>query len=150
MIASIFIIVVSAVLFAYWFRYTCLLILSAQSSRSYSSEVAAANRLSFIETRTQLMQDEVAGQLDGLQLALARDYRLLSYLLQHAVTYSVNGRPIEERILVIDYHLMNIWFHLTRGFSRPLARKALLEMAHIVNHLANAMGERVAAVASRS
>lgn len=149
MIASIFIIVVSAVLFVYWFRYTCLLILSAQSSRSYARQVAAANQLSFIETRTQLMQEETASPLDTLRRSLDRDYRLLSYLLQHAATYNVNGRPIEERILVLDYHLMNLWFYLTRGISRPMARRALLEMSSIVNHLANVMGERVA-VASRS
>jgi hypothetical protein len=146
--ASIFILTVSAVLFAYWFRYTCLLILSAQNSRSYARQVAAANKLSFLDVRTQLLQDEATSALDGLRRALDRDYRLLAYLLDHAATYNLNGRSIEERVLILDYYLMKGWYMLTRGVSRSLARKALLEMAAIVNHLANTMGERVA-VSSR-
>jgi hypothetical protein len=70
-------------------------------------------------------------------------------LLDHAATYNFNGRSLEERVLVLDYYLMKGWYLLARGFSRPLARKALLEMASIVNHLANTMGERVA-VSSRA
>jgi len=136
--------VVSAVLFAYWFRYTCLLILSAQSSRSYARQVAAANKLNFLQVRTQLMEEETSTSLDPLHTALDRDYRLLAYLLEHAATCNVNGRSVEERILVLDYYLMKVWYRLTCGISVPLARKALLEMASIVNHLANTMGERVA------
>jgi len=136
-------------LFAYWFRYTCLLILSAQSSRSYASQVAAANKLSFIEVRSKLLQDEAGNALDGLHRALDRDYRLLAYLLDHAATYNLNGRSIEDRLLVLDYYLMKFWYRLTCGVSRPLARKALIEMSSIVNHLANTMGERVA-VSSRA
>ena len=80
---------------------------------------------------------------------LDRDYRLLAYLLEHAATYNVNGRSVEERLLVVDYQLMKIWYRMTHSVSKPLARKALLEMASIVNHFANTMGERVA-VASRA
>ena len=136
-------------LFAYWFRYTCLLILSAQSSRSYARQVAAANKLSFLEIRTQLMQEELGSPLEALHRSLDRDYRLLAYLLEHAATCNISGRSIEERILVLDYYLMKVWYRLTCGVSSALARKALLEMASIVNHLANTMGERVA-VGSRA
>ena len=41
---TILIIVGSMLLFGYWFRYTCLLILSAKTTRDYAGEVAAANR----------------------------------------------------------------------------------------------------------
>jgi hypothetical protein len=142
--ASIFIIIVSVLLFAYWFRYTCLLILSAQASRNYAPQVASANQLSFLETRTELANEGSATPLESLHRSLDRDYRLLTYLLRHAATYNVNGQSIEERILMLDYRIMSGWFLLTRGLSSALARKALLEKASIVNHLANAMGERVA------
>ena len=36
MIISTLIIAVSAVLFLYWFRYTCVLILSTRTTRDYS------------------------------------------------------------------------------------------------------------------
>lgn len=148
MFASIFIIVVSVVLFAYWFRYTCLLILSTQSSRNYAPQVASANQLSFLEARSELSKERPATPLEALHRSLNRDYRLLTYLLDHAATYNVAGRSIEERILMLDYRLMSVWYFCARAFSAALARKALLEKASIVNHLANAMGERVA-VASR-
>lgn len=148
MFASIFIIVVSVVLFAYWFRYTCLLILSAQSSRNYAPQVASANQLKFLETRSELAKEQPETPLAALQRSLDRDYRLLTYLLEHAAAYDVAGRSIEERILMLDYRLMSVWYFITRSMSGGLARRALIEKASIVNHLANAMGERVA-VASR-
>ena len=40
---TILIIVGSMLLFGYWFRYTCLLILSAKTTRDYAGEVAAAS-----------------------------------------------------------------------------------------------------------
>jgi hypothetical protein len=148
--ASIFIIVVSLILFVYWFRYTCLLILSAQSSRNYAPQVASANQLSFLEIRSELMQDTLASPLEKLHSSLNRDYRVLTYLLQHAATYNVNGRSIEERILMLDYQIMRVWYWVTRPLSASLARRALLEQASVVNHLANAMGERVAVSGSRA
>lgn len=147
--ASIFIIVVSVILFAYWFRYTCLLILSAQSSRNYAPQVATANQLNFIDTRNQLMAEAPAKPLEALQRSLDRDYRMITYLLRHAATYQVSGRSIEERMLILDYHLMRAWYWATRRLSSSLARQALLEMTSIVHHLANTMGERVA-VGSRA
>jgi hypothetical protein len=144
LLASIFIIVVSAVLFVYWFRYTCLLILSTQSTRNYARQVAAANQMNFLETRSQLLEEEVPAALETLQSSLDRDYRLVTNLLKHAATYNVSGTSIEERILVIDYRIMAIWYSLVHTFSQPMARRALIEQASIVNHLANSMGERVA------
>jgi hypothetical protein len=142
--ASIFIIVVSLILFVYWFRYTCLLILSAQNAKNYAPQVATANQLAFLEIRSELMQDTPASPLEKLHRSLDRDYRVLTYLLQHAATYNVTGRSIEERILMVDYQIMRVWYALARPFSSSLARRALLEQATVVNHLANAMGERVA------
>jgi hypothetical protein len=142
--ASIFIIVVSLILFVYWFRYTCLLILSAQNAKNYAPQVATANQLTFLEIRSELMQAVPASPLEKLHRSLDRDYRVLTYLLQHAATYNVSGQSVEERILMLDYQIMRIWYALTQPFSRSLARRALLEQATVVNHLANAMGERVA------
>ena len=144
MFASIFIIVVSMVLFAYWFRYTCLLILSARTSKNYAPQVASANELSFLKTRSDLEQELPGSPLVNLHRSLDRDYRVLTYLLEHAATYNITGRSVEERILMADYQIMRIWFWLTRGLSSSLAKQALVERATIVAHLANAWGERVA------
>jgi hypothetical protein len=148
--ASIFIITVSLILFVYWFRYTCLLILSAQNARNYAPQVATANQLSFIDVRSELMQEAPASPLEKLHRSLDRDYRVLTYLLEHAAACTSGGRSIEERILMLDYQIMRVWYWLTRGFSNALARRALLEQSSVVNHLANTMGERLAVSGSRA
>ncbi|MBI1894980.1 MAG: hypothetical protein HYZ57_02170 [Acidobacteria bacterium] len=142
LITSVFIIVVSVALFLYWFRYSCLLILSGRGSRDYAAHVASANQLSFLEARNRLMNG--GNTLDQLRDSLDRDYRLLIYLLRHAANYKVAGKPLDERMLIIDFYLMRAWYALARKFSEPLARAALLEMTSILNHLANSMGERLA------
>jgi hypothetical protein len=141
--ASIFIIGVSLLLFTYWFRYTCLLILSARTTKDYASQIATANQLEFISTRESLMNENANTALDALHAPLDRDYTMLTYLLQHAASYKVAGQSVEQRIVMLDYHIMRIWFSVIRPFSQLRARRALLEMASIVTHLANTMGERV-------
>jgi hypothetical protein len=131
-------------LFVYWFRYTCLLILSAKTSRDYAAQVASANQLSFLDTRDKLIQQVDAVPLDNCRRALDRDYKLLTYLLDHAVGPGGSGGSIENRILMLDFKLMSIWYSVVRHLSPPRGRSALIEMSSIVNHLANSMGERMA------
>lgn len=145
MLASILIIIVSAALFVYWFRYTCLLILSAKTARDYAKDVAAANQLNFVHIQSQLATaPEGDALLDQVHQALDRDYRLVIYLLDHAANYDAWKEPVEHWILRFDFNLMSLWYRATRAVSARLARRALLEMTSIVNHLANSMGERIA------
>ena len=146
-LVSILIIVISLMLFLYWFRYTCVLILSTRASRDYATHIASANQLTFLEARDRLMMDTATG-FGNLHRSLDRDYRLLVYLLRHAANYNVKPQKIEHRVLMADYLMMRMWFFVTRKVSHSQARGALLEMTAILNHLANAMGERVS-VASR-
>jgi hypothetical protein len=142
-LVSILIIGVSLTLFLYWFRYTCVLILSAKTSRDYAAQIASANQLTFLETRDHLMDESSAAPLENIHRSLDRDYRLLTYLLRHGSSDGSPGRSLENRILMIDFRLMSIWYWLTRRVSSQRARYALLEMASIVSHLANTMGERI-------
>lgn len=144
MLASIFIIGVSLVLFLYWFRYTCVLILNMKSGKSYAAQVATANQLSFIETRSRLSDGSESEPLDRLHGMLDRDYAVVTYLLRHASHHHAGGASFEQILLRIDYRLMSIWYAVVRSFSESQARQALLEMTSIVNYLANTMGERVA------
>lgn len=145
MLASVFIITVSSALFVYWFRYTCMLILSTKSGKDYAKHVATANHLSFLDTRDRLSAaDATPTPLDGLHRSLDRDYRLVSYLLRHAAGYQSGGISLEHYLLRLDYKLMSAWYRLVRKVSSSLARGALLEMASIVGHLANNMGRRAA------
>jgi hypothetical protein len=78
--------------------------------------------------------------LDPLHRSLDRDYRIVTYLLQHAAGF---GTPsIEQRILRVDYKIMQAWYRLTRTAAPAQARKALFERATILGFLAQKMGEQ--------
>ena len=120
MVASIVITVVSVVLLSYWFRYSCLLLLRNQAQ---SASV----------TQKQ-------GDLDPLRQAVERDYRLLTYLCRHAA--GLAEQSLEERILILDYKLMRIWYRLTRTLAPTQARNALSEMAAVVAFLGQRIDEQ--------
>ena len=130
----------SVLLLGYWFRYTCLLILSAKTTRDFAGEVAEANQLSFLEVQAQLRAGD-AGNLDQLDTALDRDYeRLMKLMGSHEA-------QIEDSMLRFNYRLTRVWYRTSRHFSPSVARNALDEMSMIVSHFANSMGERACAAA---
>jgi hypothetical protein len=135
----------SILLFGYWFRYTCLLILSAKTTRDYAGAVASANQLGFLEVQSQLSQG--VPQLDQLKNALDRDYGVLVYLLKNAPG-ATGEDGLEKRMLEINYRLMSTWYSVSRRFSPAAAARAIEEMSMVVAHFANAMGERSSAAAA--
>lgn len=141
MIASILITLFSIVLFVYWFRYTCLLILQTKSTEDYAVRVATSNRLSFLEVQEQLRASQPVS-LDALQQSLEKDYRILTYLFQHAS--GLGAQSVEQRILMLDYCIMRLLYRVTRSLAAPQARKSLQEMSNILNYFANTMGQRTA------
>jgi len=145
MIGSILVLTLSLILFLYWFRYTCLLILSAKPAKDYGRQVAEANQLSFPEIRDELRGRVTASaSLSKLETSLERDFRLLNCLIRQASESPLGGLGLEERILLVDYRIMKVWCKLTRPVAVSQARRALEEMSDIVAHFANAMGERQA------
>lgn len=144
MIATIFIIGVSLTLFVYWFRYTCLLIVSAKTTRDYAGEIATANQLSFLTVREQLRSSADLASLERLIGMLDRDYAVVTYLLEHASEAKFSGDSLEQQMLRINYRVMRVWYRISRSFSLAQARQALDEMSLVVAHFANTMGERAA------
>jgi hypothetical protein len=144
MIGSILVLTVSLILFLYWFRYTCLLILSAKPAKDYSGQVAQVNQLSFPEVRQELCGVAATANLSRLEASLERDFRLLNCLIRQAAESPLGGLALEERILAADYRIMKVWYMLTRLIAASQARQALAEMSDIVAHFANVMGERQA------
>ena len=140
LLATIAITASSALLFGYWFRYTCLLILSAKTTRDYAGDFAAANQLSFLDVQARL-QNELT-DLDGLHASLNRDYAVVTYLMGHVSAKSEDASSIEVKMLEINYRLMGAWFSVSKRFSTTAAQRALDEMANVVAHFANMMGER--------
>ena len=136
----------SALLFGYWFRYTCLLILNAKTARDYAGEVAAANQLSFGTVQAKLR--EGVAELDPLHAALQHDYEVVTYLLKNAARSSNEESPLETRMLEMNYRLMSACYQVSRRFSSSAARRALEEMSQVVGHFANVMGERAVCAAA--
>jgi hypothetical protein len=142
-IATIVIMAGSMLLFAYWFRYTCLLILHAKTAHDYASEIATANQLSFANIQTQLCEPDA--DLDGLRQALDRDYALVTRLLNE-VAGGQSG--IEERMLAFNYRLAGVRYQVGQRFSVQSARQALEEMSLVVAHFANSVGEAASAASA--
>jgi hypothetical protein len=145
LIASLFIIIASSGLFLYWFRYSCLLILSQNNqeagAQDYALKVAGTIRLSFPKIEQALLADSPALSLDVLHEGLDSDFRILTELLQQFT----GGESIEHRILVADYKLMQKWYAATRRFENLSgARKALTEMSAILSYFASEIGESAA------
>ena len=141
--ATIIVTSVSLLLFGYWFRYVCLLILAAKPPRDYARGVAIANDLGFRVVQEALRRG-TARNARSLQTALNRDFRVLSYLLKHA------GRghddAIETRMLRIDYWAMDMWCWTSSWVSPPASRRALQEMALIVAHFASILAQKLASL----
>lgn len=136
MIEAIAIITLSLALFVYWFRYTVLLLLSEEAGETRSD----AGQLRLMETREALDRAESEIALEKLYRALERDYRLLRYLLDHAAGLEL--RPLDNFLLIMDYHLLQVWYRLTVSSSRTQARRALDEMAGILTYISHKMGEQ--------
>ncbi len=138
-------IAVSLGLLIYWFRYTCRLILSAKPARDYTHEVAAANELRFLEIQQDLPYVQGRRQLDDLQKTLERDYRLLSFLLGHTASLHAETDIVEQKMLMLHFNLVKTYYALVCVISQSKGRRAIQEMAGVVSHFANRMGERGAA-----
>lgn len=133
MIASVLIITFSLVLFVYWFRYSCLLLLR----RTADQPVAEADRFHYATVQQGL---KAGLELDPLHQALDRDYRVLTYLLEHAAGLELE--QLEYRLLVLDYKFMQSWYRLTKSAAPQQARQALGEMANVLEVLVGRIGEQ--------
>jgi hypothetical protein len=136
MVVSVSIIAVSLLLFAYWFRYSCALLLRNRTT----SEGVADNRFHFASVQERL---KTAEDLDPLWAALQRDYELLNYLLRHAAGLEMES--IEDRLLVLDYRVMQGWYRLTHTAAPRQARRALAEMADVLGVMSQRMSRQRAA-----
>ncbi len=143
---TILIIIGSVLLFGYWFRYTCLLILSAKTTRDYAGEVAAANQMSFLEVQA-LLREAGPADLDQLSATLERDFTLVSNLIQNAGGGNAEFR-VEDRMLQMNYNFSRFLFKTVGRLSPDVAKHALDEMSVVISHFANAMGERASAGAA--
>ena len=137
MLASILIIVFSLVLFVYWFRYCCTLLLRNSQEQIAALPAVADTRFGVAGVIERLRTEE---DLDPLHQALDRDYQVFAYLVQHAAGLELAS--LEDRLLLLDYKLMHLWYRLTLTAAPRQAREALSQMASILNVLVHKMGHQ--------
>ena len=132
MVTSVFIVGISAVLLVYWLRYSCVMLLHDAQERSAA---VADERFSASSVLERLKTE---ADLAPLERALERDYRVVTYIIEHATDLELAS--IENKLLVLDYQLMRLWSRLTRTLAPQQSRQALSEMASVLRALAGQMG----------
>jgi hypothetical protein len=140
MLASILIIAFSAVLFVYWFRATCGLLLRNHAEQSAAASIPASDQFSYQQVQMMLKTEL---ELGSLHRQLNHDFRVLTYLRQHAAT--LESGSLEDRLLILDYRIMQWYFRLINTALPTQARNALSEMATVVGVLAYRLGTQTGA-----
>jgi hypothetical protein len=136
MITSVLIIAISVVLFVYWLRYSCVLLLRSAQERTVEAKVADER----FGVAAVLERLKTEADLAPLERALERDYHVVTYLIEHAADLELAS--IENKLLVLDYKLMRVWSRLTRTVAPQQSRRALSEMASVLKVLVGQMGEQ--------
>lgn len=134
---SLFILVVAPVLFLYWLRYSCLMLVESRTSQERAQRVAATIRMAFPDAEKQLQASAGTAAMDRLERSLEFDYKLLTELLRQTNA----ADPLEQRLLQAHYALSRTWYRITRTVARSQARTALHDMAGVLNYLASEVGQ---------
>lgn len=136
MVTSVFIIAISVILFVYWLRYSCVMLLRSARERAEIPTVADER----FNVSSVLERLKTESDLAPLERALERDYYVVTYLIEHAADLELAS--IENKLLVLDYKLMRLWSRLTRTVAPQQSRKALSEMASVLSVLVGQMCEQ--------
>ena len=137
MLSISLIVLFSVVLFVYWFRYSCLLIL--QNRTACTTEYANGSALNFPAVQERLKgSNGSVSLLDQLHHDLGNDYRIICFLLRCSAENGMD--PIERRLLMLDYWIMQAWYSVSRRTAPLQARKALEEISYIVSYFASSVG----------
>ncbi len=135
---SILLIVLSLALLAYWFRYSCLLIVHTRTAEDFGLEVSRANGLSFAMVKERLDSGE-ARELAPLYESLSRDYEVLTQLLGQL---NREEQQLEEQLLQVNFRVTQVWFRVANAVGLKAAAGALEELNEMVAHFANSVGEQ--------
>src|SRR5437879_3732145 len=121
MFVSVFILLFSLAALIYWVRSTIVTILDSERAMTEAVLLAEANRLQFPLVR-QALETAVNMAEDGRLLdTLRHDFQALTYMLRFAATVNVGSYTQEERLMVMDFHLMRVVYSIGRACSPRVA-----------------------------
>jgi hypothetical protein len=141
---SLLLIGLSVALFAYWFRYSCILILRTQTAEDFSGAVCRANGLTFDLVKGQI-EAQTNPNLAVLFQSLERDYTLVNSLLEQLSPSAQSDHLLEVKLLRANFQVNKLWFRLSSSLGLSSSISALEEMADTVSHFANTFGQQSAA-----
>lgn len=144
---SLLLIGLSLALFAYWFRYSCILILRTQTAEDFSGAVCRANGLTFDLVKGQI---EAASNSDlaALYQSLERDYTIVNNLLDQISSSAQSENMLEVKLLRANFHVTKLWFRVGHSLGLSSSIAALEEMADTVSHFANTFGQQSASASA--
>jgi hypothetical protein len=143
MVPELLVLTFALVLFLYWLRYNCHAIVDTATLDGRARQVASANNLSFPDVSEKSRSEPPPGDLAAMHRSLARDYRVLTALLAYT-TAPVHRYTIEQRMLMLDFRVLSVWFAATHGLLYSFACRSLNERARILHYFASLLGERCA------
>lgn len=144
---SIILIGLSLALFAYWFRYSCLLILRTQTAEDFSGAVCHANGLSFDLVKRQIEADANL-DLANLFQSLERDYTIVNNLLDQVANSAQTENMLEVKLLRANFRVTQLWFRMSHSLGLRSSISALEEMADTISHFANTFGQQNASASA--
>jgi hypothetical protein len=147
MAISIILITLSLALFAYWFRYSCLLILRTRTAEDFASDVARANGLSFEAVRGQIEAGDTTN-ISQLYDLLERDYRIVNQMIDSLDSAAKEEGMMETHLLRLNFQFSRLCFRASSALGLKSAASAMEEMADTICHFANSYGEWNSATAS--
>ena len=141
MFLAVFILILSAALFCFYFQVTCQELLTRQFDREYFRSIVTAHRLEFLALQTALDQYSAAVDYPWVTRMLKCDFFALTYLLKHAA--NVNQRYSNEERLLILYSRWQFLSLAARCLLGLGQKKAALKVTSVLQYFANVVGQRI-------
>ena len=141
---------VALLFLAYWFRRNVLAELKSQPPSELIEQICRANNLSFMSIEESLRAGHDLESWARAGRVLGTDYKLLTFLLLHTRGTGRSRVTFNDRMLMADFRLMQLWYWLTLRVAQRQPRRALEEMVRILGRLADSLARRIYAARSRT
>lgn len=142
MMLAALILVASLAMLMFYLQALCDRVLRREFQQPYFRLIARTNGLEFPAVRAALQEDGQGITYEHLRLALACDYRALTYLLRKVEAPRLLGSAFEENLLANYCRLLFLTLGL-RHFLGLQVKPAALKLAAVLQYFAGVVGQRV-------
>jgi hypothetical protein len=129
-------------LFMFFLQAVCERIVRREFKQPYFRLIADTNGLEFPTLRVALEGDDQGVRYEQLRLALACDYKALTFLLRKVEASGPGRASVEEHLLLSYGHFLFFAMSLRHALGLQV-KPAALRLAAILEYFANVVGYRV-------